>query len=728
MRIASNVYGRYSESEVYAGLLTQPGIIYRNLNNRVTKEFEIENQRVFLKYHKGIGWGEILKNCLRGRAPIVDARNEFLAIKLLEEKNISVPKIVGFAQKGINPAKRQSFILLEAIDYDKSLEDVLLCWEINPPSCKEKWQLIEKTSVMVRGMHQAGVFHRDLYLCHFLLGDRGKLTLIDFHRARCFSKLPSRYRRKDLAALYFSSLLGCLTERDFLRFIRSYYGCSLKEIPPHTWRFLRSVQKRAFSLYKKVYGFGPKEKRSEIEQHLYPGALLSLDTGHSLEITETLRLHPQKRMVVRGKIDAHPVVAKIYFHPMKRHLHIMREVSGSKHLLENGILTPSILFQAFARSIPASVLIYDEVQDVLPKFEFKTYEEQKDQLLAFVDVIASHHRVGIVQKDLHVGNFLRAGGRIYTLDGDQVYKLSTSVLDIRRAFDNFSLFLAQFSTLNTQGRDDLIHHYLKQMPGFPKAKNTIDGIAKLTQEKLYKRGRDFLEKIYRNCTQFCVANHFKSFRVVPREFYTPTLIHALGDLDSVISKPSVHLYKNGNTCTVAKVNIQGVSYAIKRYNIKNLKHFMMRFWRPTRAWRSWYGAYLFHFFGIPTVKPIALLEKRTGKIRKKAYFITDLVEGEPLEAYFLNPTHTDAQKREMAKNAIDILRRLFQLQIKHGDMKMTNFIVRDGVLHLIDLDSVTWFRCGWWYRQSVKGDWKRFFANWKNKPQINQYFEGLSIW
>ena len=153
----------------------------------------------------------------------------------------------------------------------------------------------------------------------------------------------------------------------------------------------------------------------------------------------------------------------------------------------------------------------------------------------------------------------------------------------------------------------------------------------------------------------------------------------------------------------------------------------MRFWRPSRAWRSWYGAHLFHFFGIPTLTPVALVEIRWGIIRRKAYFLAQLVEGEPLEAYFLNPRYTEGQKREMARQVVNLLKKLYSLRIKHGDMKITNFIVKDEKIYLIDLDSVTWFRCESWYKQSIRGDWRRFFANWRNKPEIEKIFEGLSI-
>ena len=57
-----------------------------------------------------------------------------------------------------------------------------------------------------------------------------KISVIDLHRAQLRNKVPIRWRDKDLIGLYFSSLNIGLTSRDLFRFMKTYFGLSLREI------------------------------------------------------------------------------------------------------------------------------------------------------------------------------------------------------------------------------------------------------------------------------------------------------------------------------------------------------------------------------------------------------------------------------------------------------------------------------------------------------------------
>ena len=117
-----------------------------------------------------------------------------------------------------------------------SLEDFCRDWPQCPPDSALKRTLIDRVADMARQMHEGGMNHRDLYICHFLLhlepaptAAALRLSLIDLHRSQIRPHTPRRWRDKDLAALYFSALGIGLTRRDKLRFVRRYFGRSLRE-------------------------------------------------------------------------------------------------------------------------------------------------------------------------------------------------------------------------------------------------------------------------------------------------------------------------------------------------------------------------------------------------------------------------------------------------------------------------------------------------------------------
>ena len=107
----------------------------------------------------------------------------------------------------------------------------------NPPAVAVKSLLIDRVAEMVRKMHLSGINHRDCYICHFLLHlpfdgkeDELKISVIDLHRAQIRNQVPRRWRDKDLIGLYFSSLNIGLTQRDIFRFMKIYFGKSLRDI------------------------------------------------------------------------------------------------------------------------------------------------------------------------------------------------------------------------------------------------------------------------------------------------------------------------------------------------------------------------------------------------------------------------------------------------------------------------------------------------------------------
>jgi heptose I phosphotransferase len=221
----------------FAAVEALEGEVVRELEARRTLCAEVAGERYFVKIHRGVGWGEIVKNLLCLRAPVLGAGSEWRAIERLARLGVDTMRGVAFGQRGVNPAKRHSFIVTADLAPAVSLEDYCRDWSTHPPAPAMKRALIGRVADMARRMHAGGVNHRDFYLCHFLLHlnpapapERLRLSLIDLHRAQLRATTPRRWRDKDLAALYFSALDIGLTRRDLLRFLKRYFDRPLRAI------------------------------------------------------------------------------------------------------------------------------------------------------------------------------------------------------------------------------------------------------------------------------------------------------------------------------------------------------------------------------------------------------------------------------------------------------------------------------------------------------------------
>ena len=235
------------------------GLVVRCKEGRTTQRFEIDGEGFYVKLHEGVGWREIFKNLFQLRLPIVGASNEWEAINRLHTLKLDTLDAVAYGKKGINPAAQQSFLLTKELTDTLSLAKFAETWPSNPPPFRLKKALIEKVAEIAREIHRAGINHRDLYICHFLLdisagmeqleSDNVRLFLVDLHRAQIRQEVPRRWLVKDVGSIYFSAMDIGLTKRDIYRFMKIYTDMPLANALEEKRGVWLQVQERARKLY-----------------------------------------------------------------------------------------------------------------------------------------------------------------------------------------------------------------------------------------------------------------------------------------------------------------------------------------------------------------------------------------------------------------------------------------------------------------------------------------------
>ena len=237
------------------------GDVFREVKGRRTLRFELGGKTWFIKHHKGVGWGEILKNLVSFRLPILGAKNEYLAIQALTELGVPTMTAAAYAERGWNHAQRESFLITEELKPVISLEDVCRNWPQQRPPFVFKQRLLLEVARMARLMHSNGICHRDFYLCHFLLHCQSdgsidtqacpQLSLIDLHRALIKPAFMQRWIKKDIAGLYFSARDIGLTRTDLFRFIKAYSGKPLRQALSEQSAFWSVMQKKADRVWRR---------------------------------------------------------------------------------------------------------------------------------------------------------------------------------------------------------------------------------------------------------------------------------------------------------------------------------------------------------------------------------------------------------------------------------------------------------------------------------------------
>ena len=243
----------FNPKTIFEDMQNMQGEVFRVGKGRVTLRFQKKKHNFFLKRHSGIGWGEIFKDLVQGRLPILGACNEWHALERLQILNISTLKPVAFGMRGRNPARQQSFLVTEELAETTSLEDLAKTWQQREDFVQIKRAIIMKLAHLAQRMHRNGMNHRDFYICHIHVCNRWlenpeglpELFVIDLHRAQIRDQVPLRWVVKDIGSLLYSSLDAGLTMRDRFRFMRAYSGKGLRTTLSDDRDFWLDVERRA---------------------------------------------------------------------------------------------------------------------------------------------------------------------------------------------------------------------------------------------------------------------------------------------------------------------------------------------------------------------------------------------------------------------------------------------------------------------------------------------------
>lgn len=437
-----------------------------------------------------------------------------------------------------------------------------------------------------------------------------------------------------------------------------------------------------------------------------------------VQIERLLRVLPGKRIVGAGTLEGEAALIKLFIAPGSAR-HWQREVDGLAALQDAALPTPTVLTAApLAGEGHAVLTAFLAAADPLSAlWQRSPADDARLALLApALALLRRAHAAGLVQSDLHLGNFLASDGQLWMIDGDAVERPQApgAPLSSAAATANLALLLAQFTPQWDEQAARCLHTYLAAGDGpavvLPQLMHEIE-------RQRAARLADFLAKSGRECTLFQVRRSATRFSAVLRD-QADALAPLLADPDAAIA--GGRLLKDGRTCTVAQVEVAGRARVVKRYNLKHLGHALSRCWRHTRAWQSWREGHRLHFLGIATPAPLALLEARLGPLRGRAWLVTEHCPGVDLL------THLDPQ-REPPPAEARALRELFaalhRARISHGDLKATNLLWHDGEVVVIDLDAMQQHDSAASHARAWARDRARLLRNWPQDSALRRWLE-----
>lgn len=444
---------------------------------------------------------------------------------------------------------------------------------------------------------------------------------------------------------------------------------------------------------------------------------IALADGRELELMRALRVLPGKRVVAEARLDGQTVLAKLFIADAAER-HLKREREGVEALLSAGIDTPQIVAQTALRGggwLLASHFVA-AATSLAARWAEKPRTPDDPAALALLtpalQVMARLHAANLTQSDLHLGNFLLDGTRLYVIDGDAVER-HTTPLTPAQASANLAILLAQLQPAWDGHVAPLLQAYVAA-GGMPPDLTALQ--REITRVRHWRLD-DLLDKSLRECTLFAVQRSFSRFVSVVRE-EAVRLEPLLANPDAAMQRGS--LLKDGRTVTASKVRAGERPLVVKRYNIKGFSHGLSRLWRPSRGWQSWLAAHRLRFLGIDTPRPLALVEERCGPLRQRAWLITEWCAGEDL-IRVLDPDQPPPAA--LAAALLTTFETLAREHIHHGDLKASNLLWDGTHLFLIDLDSTTAHTSRERFLAAWARDRQRLLRNWPADSALTAWLD-----
>ena len=445
------------------------------------------------------------------------------------------------------------------------------------------------------------------------------------------------------------------------------------------------------------------------------------EDGTTITVLRLLRVLPGKRIVGEAQWRGRRVLAKLFV-ARRNSRHWERERQGIAALQAAGLPTPEVV--CAGRIAGGGHFLLTGFLD-----GSRTLAERWSAVAALpagappaleilqpaCALLGRLHAAGLVQTDLHLGNFLEHGNELFLIDGDGIEHVAKGpTAQEQQTLDNLALLVAQLPLAWESCLDVLATAYESEQDRLRPDRETL---LRAVEDARAQRLTHFLGKTLRDCGQFAVRSTTSLFSAVVRT-EKERLAELLAYPDGAIARGQ--MLKDGNTSTVARVELGGRALVVKRYNLKSFRHALSRFWRPSRAWHSWVAGHRLAFYGIATPAPLAMLEERVGPLRRRAFLVTEFCPGESLMQRLSPDREPDADE---AAAILALFGALCRLRISHGDTKATNFIWHAGRLALIDLDAMVQHDSHAAFVRDWRRDRLRFLRNWPAHSALYRWLD-----
>lgn len=300
---------------------------------------------------------------------------------------------------------------------------------------------------------------------------------------------------------------------------------------------------------------------------------------------------------------------------------------------------------------------------------------------------------GLYHQDLHGGNFLWDGDSLFLTDLHRT-KTMGSISMHHRLWNLAHLFHSLRTTWGEEEQLQFLDRYFDRAADEDKKKEILfRRIYPLMDCLLRKQWRSRTKRCLKESGEFTVEKDRGIRYFHRRDFSMDRLKKILEEHRNLVREKPSCLIKNSPEVRVSILKDGEERISLKQFCSPHLRGRLKEYFRGSKGLKAWVAANGLRARGIPTLKPLALVEKRNGIESRESFLFMEAPAGElEMDRYVLNGFEGLGKKRFFVKSFARWLDGLHGKRIYHKDMKTCNILVseKEGAwnFHLLDFEDI----------------------------------------
>jgi len=288
------------------------------------------------------------------------------------------------------------------------------------------------------------------------------------------------------------------------------------------------------------------------------------------------------------------------------------------------------------------------------------------------------HDSGLFHRDLHAGNFLWNGDSLFLTDLHRAKILKTLSLH-QRLWNLSQLFHSLRSSWEEEERIQFVEKYFEGEPIYSQDQERWLQKIRTFMDRLQKRQwRSRTKRCLKESTEFSMGKEKGVCYYYQREFPLDRIKRVIEEHQNLLKEKPFLLVKNAPEVAVSILDDDRGKICVKQFRYPYVLGRMKEYFRRSKGLKSWIAANGLRTRGIPSIKTLAMVERRGWLGRRESFLLMEtFVENQEMDRYILRGFKDLDEKMLFIKSFAQWLSDFHKMNLYHKDMKSCNILVSE---------------------------------------------------